>query len=187
MQTSPSRTARPRARGALRAAARVGALAAAAALLGLAPAEGLRETPPPAASAEAALPLLRIEGDPGIETPRVRRALARVLATRVGARARALLESGALKEPLTIELNERRDNLTPYRVAGRELSETIVFDPAAFPLVATSAGMRSAPPETVLAHELGHAVFKLASEADVIREVENPVRAELGLPLRVRF
>jgi hypothetical protein len=117
----------------------------------------------------------------------VRRALERVLATRVGARARALLDASAPAQPLRIELNSRCDNHTRYRVAGRELSETIAFDPAAFPLVETQAGARSAPPETVLAHELGHAVFKLSDEARVIREVENPVRAELGLPLRVRF
>ena len=70
---------------------------------------------------------------------------------------------------------------------GIELSETIFLDPFSFPLVETQDGPRAAPAETVLAHELGHAVFKLASEDDVIREVENPVRAELGLPLRVRF
>ena len=117
----------------------------------------------------------------------MRRALERVLATQVGQRARARIESGALPGPLTIELNAERDNFTPYRVPGQELSETIAFDPASFPLVETQAGTRSAPPDTVLAHELGHAVFKLVSEEDVIREVENPVRAELGLPLRVRF
>ena len=71
--------------------------------------------------------------------------------------------------------------------AGRELSPTVLFDPKAYPRVETEAGLRAAPPETVLAHELGHAVLGLMSEQDVIREVENPVRAELGLPLRVRF
>jgi hypothetical protein len=161
------------------------ALSAAVTLLGLAPASGLREPAP--LDSTAALPLLRIEGGSDVEAPRVRRALSRVLATRIGAKARARLESGELREPLTLLLNSRGDNLTRYRVAGSELSETIVFDPAAFPLVETEAGLRAAPPETVLAHELGHAVFKLASEDDVIREVENPVRAELGLPLRTRF
>ncbi|HEX5066642.1 MAG TPA: hypothetical protein VFY49_11045 [Myxococcota bacterium] len=129
-----------------------------------------------------------ITGGDAIEIPRVRRALDRVLATRVGMRARALIDTVALEgHPLHIELNAQRDNHTVYRIPGRELSETISFDPAAFPLVETQDGPRAAPPETVLAHELGHAVFKLASEEAVIREVENPVRAELGLPLRVRF
>jgi hypothetical protein len=160
-------------------------LAGAATLLGLAPASGLRE-PAPLDSA-GALPLLQIEGGSDVEAPGVRRALSRVLSTRVGARLRARLESGALPEPLTLVLNSRGDNLTLYRVAGSELSETIAFDPSAFPLVETETGMRAAPPETVLAHELGHAVLKLASEEQVIREVENPVRAELGLPLRTRF
>ena len=161
------------------------ALAAAVTLLGLAPASGLRE-PAPLDSATA-LPLLRIEGGSDVEVPRARRVLSRVLATQIGAKARARLESGELPEPLTLLLNSRGDNLTRYRIAGRELSETIVFDPTAYPLVETERGLRAAPPETVLAHELGHAVFKLASEDDVIREVENPVRAELGLPLRTRF
>lgn len=154
-------------------------------LLGLAP-SSLRDGP---ALARAEVPPLRVEitGGSDVEAPRVRRALARVLATEVGERARVLLASGALAQPLRIELNARRDNFTTYRVPGHELSETVAFDPAAFPLVETEAGTRSARPETVLAHELGHAVFKLASEADVIREVENPVRAELGLPARVRF
>lgn len=163
----------------------VAALAAAATLLGLAPASGLREPAP--LDSSSALPELRIEGASDVEAQRVRRLLSRVLATRVGAKARARLESGDLREPLTVLLNADRDNLTRYRIAGRELSETIVFDPAAFPLVETVVGPRASPPESVLAHELGHAVFKLASEEEVIREVENPVRAELGLPLRTRF
>lgn len=131
---------------------------------------------------------VEITGGDDVEKPRVRRALDRVLATRVGLRARVLIDSGArVGHPLHIELNAQRANHTVYRIPGRELSETILFDPAAYPLVETQEGLRAAPPETVLAHELGHAVFKLASEEEVIREVENPVRAELGLPLRVRF
>jgi hypothetical protein len=161
------------------------ALAGVVTLLGLAPASGLRDTL--TLDASSSLPQLRIEGANDVESAYVRRALSRVLATRVGARARERLLSGELPEPLTLVLNHGGDNLTRYRVAGRELSETIVFDPAAFPLVETEAGIRPAPPETVLAHELGHAVFKLASEEQVIREVENPVRAELGLPLRAHF
>jgi hypothetical protein len=161
-------------------------VAAAALLLGLAPASGLRDVPT-RARAELPPPQIEISGGSDVESPRVRRALERVLATEVGARASALLAQRALAGPLRIELNTRRDNLTRYRVAGRELSETIVFDPAAFPLVETDAGTRLATPETVLAHELGHAVFKLVSEDEVIRRVENPVRAELGLPARTRF
>lgn len=160
-------------------------LAAAALLFGLAP-DGLTDAPAPA-RAELRPLAVEISGGADVEAPRARRALERVLATEVGERARALLRAGAASGPLRIELNARRDNHTPYRVAGRELSETIVFDPAAFPLVWTDAGRRLATPETVLAHELGHAVFKLASEEAVIRQVENPVRAELGLPLRLRF
>ena len=162
-------------------------------LFTFAPAACLREgSPPPEPVLRAALPprspRVEITGGSDVEMPRVRRALERVLATRVGLRARALIEAGALGgHPLQIELNTRRANHTVYRIPGRELSETVLFDPAAFPLVETQDGLRAAPPETVLAHELGHAVFKLASEDEVIRLVENPVRAELGLPLRVRF
>ena len=116
-----------------------------------------------------------------------RGALEVLLATQVGARAREILRSGALSEPLTLELNERGDNLTPYRVPGRELGETIVFDPSSLALVETEQGVLPATPETILAHELGHAVFKLRSEEDVIREIENPIRQELGLPRRRRF
>jgi hypothetical protein len=129
---------------------------------------------------------VRIRGEEGPARV-VRGALERLLATETGARAREILRSGALREPLTIELNERGDNLTPYRVPGRELGETIVFDPSALPLVETAQGPLAATPETVLAHELGHAVFKLRSEEAVIRQVENPVRRELGLPPRSRF
>jgi hypothetical protein len=156
----------------------------------------LRDGPPPPSPQPTVLRAVEpprnlqveITGGSDVETPRVRRALERVLATRVGLRARALIDWGAHEgHPLHIELNAHRDNHTVYRIPGRELSETIWFDPAAFPLVETQDGPRAAPPETVLAHELGHALFKLSSEDDVIREVENPVRAELGLPLRVRF
>jgi hypothetical protein len=116
-----------------------------------------------------------------------RQSFERLLATRVGERVRERLASGALREPLTIEVNRDGDQLTRYRVPGEELGETIRFDPRRLPLVETEAGPVAATPETVLAHELGHAVFKLESEAAVIALVENPVREELGLPRRVRF
>lgn len=129
--------------------------------------------------------LIRGGADGGL--PVTVHALERVLATATGERARELLASGALPGPLVIEVNHRGDNFTRYRVAGHDLGETITFDPGAFPLVETEGGTLPALPETVLAHELGHALFKLDAEDDVIREVENPVRAELGLPRRTRF
>jgi len=116
-----------------------------------------------------------------------RGALERLFATETGARVREILRSGVLLEPLTIELNQRGENFTPYRVPGRWLGETVVYDPSALAPVETEQGRLPATPETILAHELGHAIFKLRSEEDVIREVENPVRRELGLPARSRF
>lgn len=116
-----------------------------------------------------------------------RSALERLFATRVGSHVRERIESGELGGPLTIVLNLRGDDFTPYRVPGEELGAVIVFDAWTLPLVDTEVGRIPATRETVLAHELGHAVLKLRSEEQVIREVENPVRAELGLPLRVRF
>ncbi|MGH7337363.1 MAG: hypothetical protein ACREI7_07290 [Myxococcota bacterium] len=115
-----------------------------------------------------------------------RDALERVFATPTGALALQRLVSGATG-PLTIELNGRGANFTAYRVPGRELGETIWFDPSSHPLVETALGPEPAYAETVLAHELGHAVFKLTSEEEVIDAVENPVRDELGLPRRSRF
>lgn len=173
----------PGVRPSVRRFVRLAPLCGFSALLGLGPISGSHEPP---AHAGTAWPEVRIEG-PSVETPGVRRVLERVLATHACERLRARIASGELPEPLAIVLNERRDNLTLYRVAGRELSQTILFDPAAYPLVETELGWRAAPPETVLAHEMGHAVLGLTSEQDVIREVENPLRAELGLPLRVRF
>jgi hypothetical protein len=116
-----------------------------------------------------------------------RGALDRVFATPTGARALERLTSGALLGPLTIELNGRGANFTAYRVPGRVLGETIFFDPKSHPLVQTARGPEPAYAETVLAHELGHAVFKLTSEQEVIDAVENPVRDQLGLPRRSRF
>jgi len=116
-----------------------------------------------------------------------REALERVFATETGALALQRLVSGAITGPLTIELNRRGANFTAYRVPGRELGETIFFDPSSHPLVETALGPEPAYAETVLAHELGHAVFKLTSEEEVIDAVENPVRDELGLPRRSRF
>jgi hypothetical protein len=116
-----------------------------------------------------------------------RDALDRVFATPTGARALERLVSGRLTGPLTIELNRRGANFTEYRVPGRVLGETIFFDPSSHPLVETALGPAPAYAETVLAHELGHAVFKLTSEQEVIDAVENPVRVELGLPRRSRF
>jgi hypothetical protein len=112
-------------------------------------------------------------------------ALERVFSTPTGALALRRLTSGV--GPLTIELNRRGANFTAYRVPGRVLGETIFFDPSSHPLVETALGLEPAYAETVLAHELGHAVFKLTSEQDVIDAVENPVRDQLGLPRRSRF
>jgi hypothetical protein len=126
-------------------------------------------------------------GGDSAEREVARGALERVFATTTGALARARLASGALTGPLTIELNARGANFTEYRVPGRELGETIFFDPASHPIVETARGLEPAHAETVLAHELGHAVFKLTSEQDVIDAVENPVRDQLGLPRRSRF
>jgi hypothetical protein len=148
----------------------------------------LAPPPAPACFVDAEdLAELRIHGGDARSAGLARGVALRLLATRVGAQAREILRSGVLPEPLTLELNERGDNYTPYRVPGRELGETIVFDPSARPFVDTEQGRRLATPETILAHELGHAVFKLRSEEDVIREIENPIRDELGLPRRRRF
>jgi hypothetical protein len=141
---------------------------------------------PPLAMRLPPLPV-RFRGDAGAAGQRARDALVRVLATRVGARARQLMESGALPGPITIEVNDRGDHFTRYRIPGRELGETIVFDPDRLPLVETEEGPLRALPETVLAHELGHAVFKLVSEEAVIHAIENPIRDDLGLPRRRRF
>ena len=116
-----------------------------------------------------------------------RGALERVFATPTGSLALERLVSGAIAGPLTIELNRRGANFTAYRIPGRELGETIFFDPSSHPIVETAIGREPAYAETVLAHELGHAVFKLTSEQEVIDAIENPVRDELGLPRRSRF
>lgn len=155
--------------------------------------DSLRPRSEPAAAARllpVALPPLSprvhfVGGDAG-SRPLAEAALRRVFETRIGSQARALLDAGALG-PLTIELNARGDNLTHYRVPGRVLGTRIAFDPRSRPLVETELGLLPAEPETVLAHELGHAIFKLVSEEAVIAVVENPLRAQLGLPLRSRF
>lgn len=143
--------------------------------------------PPFAAPAMPAPPVtVRILG--GAELAALtRNAVNRVFQTRVGTRVRRRIESGALGGPLTIELNLRGEAFTPYRVPGGELASRIVFDAWTLPLVDTEQGRMRATRETVLAHELGHAVLKLRDEEQVIREVENPIREELGLPRRVRF
>ena len=128
-----------------------------------------------------------IHGGDEVGSGIARDALERVFATPTGALAFQRLVSGAITGPLTIELNGRGANFTPYRIPGRELAETIYFDPSSHPLVETALGPELAHAETVLAHELGHAVFKLTSEEEVIDAVENPVRDELGLPRRSRF
>jgi hypothetical protein len=132
-------------------------------------------------------PRVVFRGGDGTSLDAARRALEHVFATPVGAEARERLVAGLLAEPLTIELNHRSDNFTAYRRAGRELGETITFDPDSHPIVRTERGLEPAQAETVLAHELGHAVFKLRSEQEVIDWIENPVRDRIGLPHRIAF
>lgn len=141
--------------------------------------------PPPTAPPRP--PLVVFHGDDATGLPAARAALQNVLDTTIGRQVRERLASSAFAGPLTIELNDRGENFTEYRVPGRELGETIAFDPWSRPLVETERGREAARPETVLAHEIGHAVFKLTSERDVIEAVENPVREQMGLPRRRRF
>ena len=172
------------------AVALAGLLAVGAAALvwipGPEPAPAVSAPEPAAPAAPVVRARVRIRGSAELRLL-ARRSLERLLATRVGDRVRERLASGALRQPLTIEVNRDGDDFTAYRVPGEELGDTIRFDPRRLPLVETELGRIPATPETVLAHELGHAVFKLESEAAVIAEVENPVRDELGLPRRVRF
>ena len=132
-------------------------------------------------------PAIVFVGDSGPALTRARAALEHVLQTPVGVTARELLESGVLGGPLVIEVNLRGENYTPYRVPGSVLGERILFDPWSRPLVDTERGREFALPETVLAHELGHAVFKLASEEAVIQAIENPAREQMGMPRRMHF
>ena len=125
-------------------------------------------------------------GGDGAALGAARQALERVFATAVGAEARGGSRR-ACSRGRSIELNHRGENFTTYRLPGRELGETIAFDPDSRPLVHTERGREPARAETVLAHELGHAVFKLRTEREVIERVENPVREQIGLPRRVDF
>src|SRR5262245_37685713 len=155
-----------------------GVVLIAAAVLRSAPAA----IPPP-----SAVPSVVFRGGDAQGLEIARSALTHVLATPTGIQLRERLASAQFSDPLAIELNARGDNYTPYRVPGRELGETIYFDPSSRPTVLTERGSETARAETVLAHELGHAVLKLTSEQEVIDAVENPVRDQLGLPRRVRF
>ena len=147
-----------------------------------------RSAPAAVAPPRVAEPLVVFRGDDDAQGAAIARAaLDRVFATPVGAQARARLASGVFSGPLAIELNHSGANYTEYRVPGRELGETIYFDPASHPPVETERGQETAIAETVLAHELGHAVFKIASEQEGIDAVENPVREQLGLARRIRF
>jgi hypothetical protein len=145
------------------------------------------ETPHPPPRIHRHGPAVLFVGDDGPALHRARAVLDRVLATPVGVKARELLDAGVLEGPLVIDLNHHGENFTPYRVPGRELGETIHFDPWSHPLVDTERGRERALPETVLAHELGHAVFKLVSEEAVIQAIENPVRQQMGMPRRSHF
>ncbi len=146
-----------------------------------------RTAPAALAPPRIAVPRVVFRGDDPEAHRVARAALERVFATPIGARALARLESGEFSGPLAIQLNRRGANFTEYRIPGRELGETIYFDPSSRPSVETERGPEPAHAETVLAHELGHAVFKLTSERAVIEGVENPVRDQLGLPRRIHF
>jgi hypothetical protein len=142
---------------------------------------------PAAVAPPPAWPSVVYRGGDAQRLARAREALDHVLATPTGAQLRARLASPEFAGPLAIELNTRGDNYTAYRIPGRVLGETIYFDPASGPSVETERGSETARAETVLAHELGHAVLKLTSEQEVIDAVENPLREQLGLPRRIRF
>src|SRR5262249_50684258 len=96
------------------------ALLIAALFFVIAPASGLRDVPAEVHAVHLHHSHVEITGGTDVDTPRVERALERVLATRVGLRAAWLIDSGALGHPLHIELNAHGDNHTIYRVPGVE-------------------------------------------------------------------
>lgn len=70
---------------------------------------------------------------------------------------------------------------------------TIFIDPCYSPELPTTAGMRRVTLPIMLAHELGHAlghgdnVSSMDTIGNNVRFVENPIRGEFGLPLRISY
>jgi RHS repeat-associated protein len=70
---------------------------------------------------------------------------------------------------------------------------TVFVDPCEFPLIPTTAGSQPITLPVLIGHELGHAwgyednVNSQDILGDNVRMVENPIRKELGLPLRTRY
>lgn len=90
------------------------------------------------------------------------------------------------------ERNPRRDfritkGSPPLFTAGGKLDE-IFFDPTFTVQIQTTKGRMATDPESILAHELGHAVTGTCDcgpgRLDNVKQNENPVRVERGLPPR---
>lgn len=73
------------------------------------------------------------------------------------------------------------------------LSNTIFIDPCYLPEIATTEGMQRIPLAIMLGHELGHALGYLDNTTatdligDNVRLIENPIRVDFGLPLRITY
>ena len=75
---------------------------------------------------------------------------------------------------------------------GRE--RTVFVDPCHMPQVKTTAGLQTIPLPIAIAHELGHAWLGYQDNpgrgdpvGDNIRMIENPIRAEMNIPLRTEY
>jgi RHS repeat-associated protein len=72
-------------------------------------------------------------------------------------------------------------------------ANTVFVDACDFPLIPTTAGMQPITLPVLIGHELGHAwgyrdnTTATDRLGDNVRMVENPIRQELGLPLRTRY
>ena len=104
-----------------------------------------------------------------------------IAATDEGSKLTAALESSPFMYTIT--------TIPGYPAQTFMNSQTISVDPNFNPVLYTTDGQQVASTEVILEHELGHAVTGLPDEGpiNVIDEVENPFRAELGLPYRIAY
>ena len=75
--------------------------------------------------------------------------------------------------------------------AGRQSgANLVVLDPNFHPPTETTCGVKPAPTEAILAHELGHLIGADDDGSANLNNVmfnENPVRLELGYPQRTNY
>ena len=134
--------------------------------------------------------IVQVVGSSSIATAQLQAAYNQVAGTFIGGGLTQALEQSSVLYTIT------DDPLQQIGAAYIPSTNTLVVDPNFHPTINVrnacgQSGYEAASTAIILAHELGHAATGLSDggpdPGDNVNQIENPIRLELGLPVRTSY